>query len=132
MMKVSKEDMVALLAAVERYLRIDHQAEWREWERRLGVIEEAVKDIPTVECERIIPPIANHVPHMIIAWDEKRVRLTREQLTRELAEGDPPIQIGRVSGTGDKGVLISVFVLEEGEDRIVAERVRAILKKASR
>src|SRR5205823_12318027 len=35
MMKVSKEDMVALLAAVERYLRVDHQAEWREWERRL-------------------------------------------------------------------------------------------------
>src|SRR5262249_8970932 len=33
MMKVGKEDMVALLAAVERYLRIDHKAEWREWER---------------------------------------------------------------------------------------------------
>src|SRR6202011_2375387 len=32
MMKVGKEDMVALLAAVERYVRIDHQAERREWE----------------------------------------------------------------------------------------------------
>src|SRR5262249_18376970 len=29
MMKVSKEDMVALLAAVERYVRLDHKAEWR-------------------------------------------------------------------------------------------------------
>src|SRR5207247_5056704 len=42
MMKVSKEDMMALLAAVERYVRLDHQAEWREWERRLGVIEQAL------------------------------------------------------------------------------------------
>src|SRR5262249_57388609 len=33
MMKVSKEDMVALLAAVERYVRLDHKAEWRAWER---------------------------------------------------------------------------------------------------
>lgn len=131
MMKVSKEDMVALLAAVERYVRTDHQAEWREFERRIGVIEQALKDIPTLQAERVVPPIANHVPHLILTWDEKRVRVTRAQLTRELAAGDPPVQIGRVSGTGDKGVLISVFVLQEGEERIVAERLLAILKKAS-
>ena len=131
MMKVSKEDMVALLAAVERYVRLDHQAEWREWERRLAVIEQALRDVPTLQCERVVPPIANHVPHLILTWDEKRVRVTRAQLTKELAAGDPPIQIGRVSGTGDKGVLISVFVLQEGEERIVAERLLAILKKAS-
>jgi L-seryl-tRNA(Ser) seleniumtransferase len=131
-LKVGKEDMVALLAAVERYVRLDHQAEWREWERRLGVIEDALKDIPTLQSERIVPPIANHVPHLLLTWDEKRVRLTREQLTKELAEGDPPILIGRVSGTGDRGVLISVFVLRDGEDRIVADRLRAILQKAPR
>jgi L-seryl-tRNA(Ser) seleniumtransferase len=131
MMKVSKEDMMALLAAVERFVRLDHKAEWREWERRLAVLEKAVKTIPSVECERVVPPIANHVPHLIISWDEKRVRLTREQLTRALAAGDPPVQIGRVTGTGDKGVLISVFMLQEGEDRLVAERLRTILKKAS-
>jgi L-seryl-tRNA(Ser) seleniumtransferase len=126
-MKVSKEDMVALLAAVERYLRLDQEAERREWERRLSVIENAVKSIPTVECERIVPPIANHVPHVIVSWDERRLKLTRAQLTAALADADPPIRIGRVHGTGDKGVLISVFVLQAGEDRIIAERLRAIL-----
>jgi L-seryl-tRNA(Ser) seleniumtransferase len=131
MMKVSKEDMVALLAAVERYVRLDHQAEWREWERRIGVIEGALKGVPTVQCERVVPAIANHVPHLILTWDEKRVKLTRERLTRELAEGDPPILLGRVSGTGDKGVLVSVFVLQEGEERLVADRLRALLGKAA-
>src|SRR6266849_302617 len=130
MMKVSKEDMIALLAAVERYVRIDHQAEWREWEARLGVIEQTLKDIPTLQCERIVPPIANHVPHLLISWNETRVKLTREEATKALSEGDPSIQIGRVSGTGDKGVLISVFMLEKGEDRIVANRLHAILKNA--
>jgi L-seryl-tRNA(Ser) seleniumtransferase len=128
MMKVSKEDMIALLAAVERYLSVDHRAEWQEWERRLGMIEQALAGVPTLECERIVPPIANRVPHLIISWDEKRLRLTREQLTRRLAEGDPPIQIGRVSGTGDKGVLISVFMLQEGEDALVAKRLAGLLK----
>jgi L-seryl-tRNA(Ser) seleniumtransferase len=131
MMKVGKEDMIALLAAVERYVRLDHQAEWREWERRIGAIEAALKDVPTLQCERVVPPIANHVPHLQLTWDEKRVKISRERLTRELAAGDPPILIGRVSGTGDKGVLISVFVLQEGEERVVAERLRALLEKAS-
>ena len=132
MMKVSKEDMVALLAAVERYVRLDHQAEWREWERRLAVIEQALRDVPTLQCERVVPPIANHVPHLILTWDEKRVKMTRERLTRELTKGDPPILIGRVSGTGDKGVLISVFVLQDGEERVVADRLRDLLRKAAR
>ena len=130
MMKVSKEDMIALLAAVERYVRIDHQAEWREWEDRLGVIEQALKDIPTLQCERIVPHIANHVPHLLISWNETRVGLTREQLTKALSEGDPSVQIGRVSGTGDKGILISVFMLEKGENRIVANRLQTILRNA--
>jgi L-seryl-tRNA(Ser) seleniumtransferase len=130
MMKVSKEDMVALWAAVERFVRLDHDAEWREYERRLGVLEAAAKDIPSVTCERVVPPIANHVPHLILDWDPKRLPLTREQLTKELAAGDPPVLLGRVAGTGAKGVLVSVLTLQEGEENIVAERLRKILKKA--
>jgi L-seryl-tRNA(Ser) seleniumtransferase len=131
MMKVGKEDLVALLAAVERFVKLDHAAEWKEFERRLGVIEEAVKDVPTVRCERVVPPIANHVPHLQITWDEKRVAITREKVTRALADGSPPIRIGRVAGTGDKGILISVLTLQEGEDRLVAGRLADILKAAS-
>jgi L-seryl-tRNA(Ser) seleniumtransferase len=130
MMKVSKEDMIALLAAVERFVRLDHKAEWRELERRIGVIETALKDIPTLQCERLTPPIANQVPHLIVTWDEARVKITRPRVTQALMDDDPPIQIGRVSGTGDRGILISVLTLQPGEDRLVADRLRAILRRA--
>jgi len=131
MMKVSKEDMIALLAAVDRFVHLDHDAERREYERRLGVIEKIVKDVPSVTCERVVPAIANHVPHLIVDWDSKRVKLTREELTKKLAAGDRPIQLGRMHGTGDKGVLISVLTLQEGEERIVAERIQHLLKAAT-
>jgi len=129
MMKVGKEDTIALLAAVERFVKLDPQVEQKEWERRIGVIEQAVKDVPTVECERVTPLIANHFPHLQVTWDEKRVKVTRAQVTKELMAGDKPIQIGRVGGTGEKGILISVFTLQQGEERIVAERLVGILKK---
>src|SRR5262249_58003930 len=99
-------------------------------DRRCGVIEKSLRGIPTLACERVVPPIANAVPHLLLSWDERRVKLTRERLTKELAAGDPPIQIGRVRGTGDKGVLISVFMLQEGEDPIVADPLPPLLPSA--
>lgn len=132
MMKVGKEDMIALLTAVERFVNLDHKAELRRLEQSIAVIEKALTGVPSLELERIVPPIANHVPHLIVSWDEKKVRVTRERVTKELFAGDPPIQIGRVGGTGDKGILISVLTLEPGEDKVVGARLRAILDKASR
>lgn len=129
MMKVGKEDMVALLAAVDRFVHLDPQAELREWERRIGVIESAVKDVPTMAFRRVVPTIANHVPHLILLWDEKRLALTREQVAKQLADGDPSIRTGRVGGTGSDGFLLSVLTLQSGEPEIIADRLRAIFKK---
>jgi uncharacterized pyridoxal phosphate-dependent enzyme len=130
-LKVGKEDMVALLAAVERFVKLDPVAEQKEFERRIAVIEKAVKAVATVECERITPEIANHMPHLQVVWDEKRVKISRDKVTRELADGSPSIRIGRVSGTGDKGILFAVHTLQDGEAEIVAARIAEILKKAA-
>ncbi|MCH7725057.1 MAG: aminotransferase class V-fold PLP-dependent enzyme [Planctomycetes bacterium] len=86
-LKVSKEDMVAMWAAVERFVRLDHEAEQREWDRRIATIETAVTQIPTVKTKRIVPPIANHVPHLLILWDEQRVKITPAQTKKQLADG---------------------------------------------
>ena len=131
MMKVSKEDMVAMWAAIDRYVHTDHDAERREWERRIGVIEKALEGIPTIRTQHITPSIANHVPHVLIHWDEDRVRIARDQVKKTLADGDPPIATARIHHTGTAGFLISVFMLRPGEDRIVASRLRDILQQAS-
>jgi L-seryl-tRNA(Ser) seleniumtransferase len=131
-MKVGKEDMVALVAAVERFVRLDPDAERRELERKIAVIEEAVKAVPTIKCERITPLISNPVPHLQIAWDEKRIKISRQEVTRALAAGTPPIRIGRVTHSGDKGILISVLCLQAGEENAVARRLADILKSAAR
>lgn len=130
-LKVGKEDTAALLAAVERFVKLDPDAEAKEFERRIGVIENAVKGIATVTCERITPAVANHVPHVIVLWDEERLKLTPAQVSQQLAAGDPSIRTARVVGTGDKGLLLSVLTLQEGEEKVVADRVAEILRKAA-
>ena len=130
-MKVSKEDMVAMWAAVERFVNLDHEAEQREWEKRIATIENALASIPTIETKRIVPPIANRVPHLLILWDEQRVRVTPLQVKEQLASGEPSIATARVHGTGDRGFLVSVFMLKPNEETIVAARLHQVLKQAS-
>ena len=108
-LKVSKENMVALWAAVERFKQLDHAAEVREWERRIGVIEAALQGLP-LKMERIVPPVANRVPHLLFRWDEQRLKITAAQLKQALSDGNPSIATGRVHGTGTDGFLISVFM----------------------
>ena len=129
-MKVSKEDMVAMWAAVERFVSLDHAAEDREWNRRISVIETALANIPTVRVERIKPPFANRVPHALIHWDESRVRMTPTEMKAQLAAGKPSIATARVHGTGNKGFLVSVFMLQPSQEEIVAARICDILKHA--
>lgn len=130
-LKVSKEDMVAMWAAVERFVNLDHQAEQREWERRIAVIEAALRAVPTMRFERITPPIANRVPHLLLHWDEQRLGLTPAQVKERLAAGEPSIVTARVHGTGDMGFLVSVFLLKPHEAEVVADRLRQVFSKQS-
>lgn len=127
-LKVGKEDMIALLVGVERFVKLDVGAEQKEHERRIAVIEKAVAGVALVECARVTPEIANHYPHLQIAWDEKKLKLTRAAVTKALAAGDPSVRIGRVSGTGDKGILFAVHTLQAGEAELIAKRLVEVLK----
>ena len=77
------------------------------------------------------PKAPSRAAASIAACASRSNAYTRERVTKELAAGEPPIQLGRVHGTGDKGLLVSVLTLQVGEDRVVAARLKAILQKAA-
>ena len=41
-----------------------------------------MRGVPSVELERIVPAIANHVPHLQVAWDERRRPVLRQVVER--------------------------------------------------
>jgi L-seryl-tRNA(Ser) seleniumtransferase len=121
-MKVNKEEIVGMLAALERYLETDHAREAREFEKRADVVRTAAVSLPGVKAEVFVPEVANHVPHVRISWDPKPT-LTAADVVRKLREGEP--SIGARSDGSD--LVIGVWMLRPGEDRIVARRLREVL-----
>jgi L-seryl-tRNA(Ser) seleniumtransferase len=122
-MKVGKEELCGLLAAVERYLKVDHEAEYRELEARVASIRTTLKEVKGIETDRTVPVIANEVPHVRMRWDEAARGMTAQQVTEKLQAGDPPIHVQRPA----KGeLLISVWMMRGDEHKIVGRRLHEI------
>ncbi len=126
-MKVGKEEIVGLLAAVERYLKVDHDAEYRALDAKVAHLKEVVGRVKGVTVETHVPEIANHVPHFVATWDEGDKKLTAKRVHEQLQAGDPPIH---VLLTGPGKLMVSVWTMRGDEHRIVARRLRDIFAAA--
>jgi uncharacterized pyridoxal phosphate-dependent enzyme len=127
-MKVNKEEMLGMYMAVEKYVNTDHVKEWKMWEDRIAVIENAAKKVEGVKTQITVPPVANHTPTLNITWDMSKVKISRDDFQEKLRKGDPSIE---VMGGKDNSLVITVFMLKPGQEKIVANRLQAEFKKAA-
>jgi uncharacterized pyridoxal phosphate-dependent enzyme len=125
--KVGKEEIVGMVKALELFLAEDHDALAREWQGRLELVSGEVNKVPGVGTAFFVPDIANHVPHMRITWDESRISLTPEQAAKLLRSSKPSIAIS--SGEGQSGLSMNSFMLQPGEERIVAAQLSKVLRE---
>jgi L-seryl-tRNA(Ser) seleniumtransferase len=124
--KVGKEEIVGMVKALELYLAEDHDALNAEWQRRLDFISTTVKAVPGVSTDFMVPDVANHVPHMRITWDAKRVNATPAEVSAALKNSKPSIIIGTSEHGG--GLSMNSFMLQPGEEKIIATALAQILK----
>ena len=126
--KVGKEEIIGMVKALELYLKEDHEMLAREWQDRLVGISRELAKIPGVSTNYFTPDIANHVPHMQIIWDS-RISLTPEQVSKLLRGSKPAIVMS--AGEDRPGLAMNSFMLQPGEDKIVAEQLSRILREHS-
>jgi L-seryl-tRNA(Ser) seleniumtransferase len=126
-MKVNKEEVLGMLAALELYLQKDHKAEWSMWEAQIKLISDSSLEIKGVKTEIHVPKYANHVPSLRIQWDQNLVKISPSVVRDKLKNGHPSIQT-----VGDKSsVGITTWMMVPGQERIVAKRLNEILSSAT-
>ena len=126
--KVGKEEIIGMVKALELFLAEDHDALAKEWQARLQGISQQITKVPGVRTSFFVPDIANHVPHMQITWDSK-IALTPEQISKMLKSSKPSIVMG--GGEGKPGLAMNSFMLQPGEDKIVAEQLVKLFREHS-
>lgn len=123
-MKVNKEELFGMWIAVERFVKLDHAAQEKEYQRRAELILKSVSGVKGVTAEIIVPEVANHVPHVQIKLDTAVTGITGQEISKRLREGTPSIGVR----PGDE-LLIGVWMMEPGDDKIVAARLKDVLEK---
>ena len=123
-LKISKETMIGMVAAVERYMKVDHKAEMDYWKSQVDYVKGVVEKVPGVETGYVPAHITNHVPRLWIKWDEKAWNFTREDCFQALQAGEPSIVALRTP----LGVTFVPWMMVPGEEKIVAQRLREVLE----
>lgn len=126
-MKVNKEEIVGMLAALEKYISIDHDKEWNSWMNQVDHISAVAKKRAGVHTEIVVPPLANHTPTLQIQWEQEQLKLKPADLQLALRNGSPSIEVL----SNEKGISLTVFMLRDGEFRIVANRILEELNKSA-
>lgn len=125
--KVNKEEVLGMYVALDKYIKEDHDKEWKAWEAATAVIDNAAKTVSGVTTSITVPTLGNVTPTLQIAWDAGKVKLSGKELQEKLRSGAPSIEIGEVK---DNSITVTVWMLKPGQEKIVAGRIKEELMKA--
>jgi uncharacterized pyridoxal phosphate-dependent enzyme len=123
-MKVNKEEMLGMLVALEMFVKKDHALEGKEFERRAELIRASATAVPGVKAEVFVPPVSNHVPHIRISWDGGD-EAAAAAVVKAMKDGEPSIAIRNEK----EALVVGVWMMQPGEDKVVARRLRQVLEK---
>jgi L-seryl-tRNA(Ser) seleniumtransferase len=122
--KVGKEEIAGMVKALECFLNEDHAALDKEWWTRLDAVSSQITRIPGVTTTFSVPDVANHVPHMEIFWDPRKISLTSHDAAAALRQGKPSI----VLGSSERSLGMNSFMLKPGEEKIIAAQLVQLFK----
>jgi len=124
-MKVGKEELVGLYAAVKWYLHLDHDALMEQYEETVAYFIAELSRSRHVVVERDFPSEAGQpMPRAKVTLDEQALGITRDEVLALLREGNPSIEL---APAGSNGIYINPQTLRAGEERIISSRLLRIL-----
>jgi L-seryl-tRNA(Ser) seleniumtransferase len=128
-MKVGKEEMIGLLAAVEFYLQRGEREQRERCENWSAALVDGLGGLQGVLPRRQLPNFKRQpLPEVVVDFDEASLGLTRDELVHRLATGDPRIEVAL---HGSTGITINPDPLRDGDVDIVIARLRDAISETS-
>jgi len=148
-MKVGKEEVIGCLTALETWLKLDEKKLYAEWNSRVDRIRKLVDTVPGVKTDVYVPEDGNRYPTLRVSWDQDSWKFSVADCVQQLRSSNPVIEVlgpdnpslvtavreGNPNPTPkerkapDHIELVSMTI-KPGEEIIVGQRLRAILRAA--
>ena len=131
-MKVSKENIIGLVTALELYLDSNEEEEYDSWKEKSEYIKNQLKDIPNLDVKIENTPTDRQGTQPILYFHKDWKGKSPEKIKEEMINGDPPIYLG-VGGSnlheyiGEINIVMTNIM--EGEEIIIADRLNKLLRE---
>jgi L-seryl-tRNA(Ser) seleniumtransferase len=128
-LKVTKEEIVGMLAAVEVWRGgRDIEEDFREWTRWYAEMSKRLTKVEGISAT-VIPPVrGGPFPTLRVSWDNRKFDITAGDVGRKMLDGNPRIMT-QAAGEGNS-FLIRPVAMKPGEHVIVAERLVEVISAA--
>ena len=122
-MKVDRHGVVAVVAALKRWLTMDHESRLLGIEEKLSTIRRGLQGVPNVRASLV--RLQNYWGSSLeVVMDTRALGKSAEEVVDELANGNPRVW---VTAKSDDTLEVNAHTLNEGEEKIVSERLRSVL-----
>ena len=123
--KIDRQEIVGCVAAVRRWVTMNHEERLADAEQRSMIMVDALQGLPGVSATFIENMIGHHAFGVALDVDPAVTGMTNLDVVDKLKDGDPPVWT-RVRD-GDRAIVLQTFGLKPGEEKIVTERIAALL-----
>jgi len=134
--KVGKEEVMAMLAAVEQWFARDYEAEIRTWASWLDTIARRIASVPGVSTS-VTPAegLSNRMPLLQIRWNRATLPTTGQKVADLLFATEPRIALfpsREKLGAGESGLTIGPYMMAPGDAETVGQRLHDVLSDPPR
>ena len=127
-MKVSKENIVGLVTAIQLFTDSDEAAEWEGWQMKAQYVAERLQGIDGVHVKIEDDPAERQGPQPVLYFEDEFEGPTVSEIKEQLENGDPAIFVG---GGSDRAEINIVMVnVQDGEEIVIADRMNEILRNS--
>ena len=120
-LKVSKEEIIGLVKALEIFVNEDEDAENERYKRMCSKVVDALVEIPGLSVEVVHDRYDYLIPMAQIGFTDEWDGASRDTIWEELANSDPVIYLGNIGGPDE--LLVDPFNLTDSELEVVIERL---------
>jgi len=124
--KVDRQEMVGAVTALKCWLMMNHEDRLADTEHRSSKIIRRVRGIPGVTVTRLDNTVGHLAFGLRLDFDADITGMTAQDVVAELKKGEPPVFTR--TRTGEDFITIHVYGLQDGEDKLVGDRVAGLFE----
>ena len=131
-MKVDRQEVVAVYAALREWLTTDHESRFASYAARISELRSALEGIPHIQLAD--DPQQGPPEGLAVNLDAEKLGKTAAQVSAELRAGNPSIWVRSPSRDdpdyyppGQEYFVVRMPTLKTGGEQVIAQRLRQIL-----